>query len=734
MADGQASSIVLATQETGQISDVVQTNPAAAEEGAAASEELGRTADKKQFSNTSQDTREGLGLYGGRLMGTGKMNQGRRILFIILPLIVLASLSLWYLRNFYRVEFVQMTGVEPENGIYDLTGMDFSDGFVRLQGELTYIPGVVTPEEYAAREDEAIQARPQDMPAATSRMVIKVPDNDVYMMECSSIDYAYRAYVNGELRFQAGVPSDDAKDFVPGYSEMQLEVRPENGVIEFVQQGANFVHRTGGGHSGVYFGKPEIIRRFTALTVLTEAIKVGLFAALFFVHLLLFVVQGSYRANLYFSLLCLAWTVRNGLTGTKVFYALFPAIPWQAAYRVEHLTLPAAFILLILLARRVFPGIAQKWFVRASGVLAAAFAVVCLAADTVLLSWVQLYYNGIYAAAVIYLYIRFLMKLPGMARKGNLRTEQAISLAGFVLFLYAGVHDQLYHMDVPLPLDFAMTDAAMMIFSFFQMTAMFYGTMQEAALAHQRERQAETEKEMLAEMNRLKSSFYTDMSHEMKTPLTVIAVNAQFAAQNIRAGMVDEETVMDLNAISAEARRLAQMVTGLVGIGRMQGAKDGLLSLTSLLTGTSRIYQSLFARKNNTLAVEAPGDLPLVEGNADQLIQVLINLLSNANRHTAGGSVTIRAKALGNKVMVSVTDNGEGIQPSLLPHVFERFCHGETGGSGLGLPICRTIIEEHGGRIGIESEEGRGTRVWFTLPVKEGLGHEGDGDNPVGGG
>ena len=63
MADGQASSIVLATQETGQISDVVQTNPAAAEEGAAASEELGRTADKKQFSNTSQDTREGLGLY-----------------------------------------------------------------------------------------------------------------------------------------------------------------------------------------------------------------------------------------------------------------------------------------------------------------------------------------------------------------------------------------------------------------------------------------------------------------------------------------------------------------------------------------------------------------------------------------------------------------------------------------------------------------------------------------------
>lgn len=78
----------------------------------------------------------------------------------------------------------------------------------------------------------------------------------------------------------------------------------------------------------------------------------------------------------------------------------------------------------------------------------------------------------------------------------------------------------------------------------------------------------------------------------------------------------------------------------------------------------------------------------------------LINLLGNANPampilRFAGGSVIIRAKALGNKVMVSVTDNGEA---SAFPasHVFERFCHGETAVSGLGLPICRTIIEEHG--------------------------------------
>lgn len=665
-------------------------------------------------------------------MTSTSVNKMNRVLFIVLPLIILASLSLWYLRNFYRVEFAQMTRVEPVHNVYDLTDIDFSTGFARLQGDLEYIPGILTPEEFARREDEAALGPYWDLPAATTRIIIRLPDNGIYTITRSSVDYAQRAYFNGELRSQAGVPAENAEDFQPGYTWMEVETKPENGVIELVQQGANFVHREGGGQSNLYLGRPEIIKRFIALTTFTEAIKVGLFAALFFVHLILFVVQPGYRPNLYFSLLCLSWAVREGLTGSKVFYALFPALPWQLAYRLEHLALPAAFILLVLLAQRTFPGIVQKWFVLASAVVAASFAAVCLAADTLLLTWVQLYYNGVYAAAVFYLSARFLMKLPKMARDKTLETGQIISLAGFLLFLYAGVNDQLYHMDIA-PLDFAVTDAAMMIFSFFQMTAMFYGTMRESALAQERERRAESENEMLMEMNRLKSAFYTDMSHEMKTPLTVIAVNAQFAAQNIRTGAVDEETVTDLTAISAEAKRLAQMVTSLVGLGRMQGGGGGgLLNLSSLLNETARIYQSLFSRKGNMLITESPDNLPPIEGSADQLIQVLINLLSNANRHTAGGTVFVRAELLGSQIQVSVADNGEGISPELLPHVFERFCHGENGGSGLGLPICKTIIEEHGGRINIESEKGSGTRVWFTLPVKEETHDEGNMDDSAG--
>lgn len=650
-----------------------------------------------------------------------KKNIDKPTLFIVLPLVVLACVSLWYLRHYYRVD--DLVRMKSDRGVFDLTGIDFDDGIAYLQGDVPYLAGILTPGEYAEREGEAESGNPGSLSSATSRIRILVPDDRTYMLTAGSIDFAHRVYVNGELRFEAGVPAEVSEDFVPGCAQMTLEVTPVNGRIEIIQQGANFVHREGGGHANLYFGRPAAIQRFLALTFGPEYIVAGLFAALFIVHLVLFVVRRSYKPNLIFSLLCLTWMIRTGVTGAKVFYAMFPALPWQAVFRVEYLSLPCAAVLMVLLIREVFSGVPQKWFVWTVGAVSAGFSVLCLTMDTILLSWALMFYEAFFTSAILYLCVRFCMKVPGLARDGRFQTEHTISLIGLGFFMVATINDALYHAGIlhtlGFTIAFSMTGLAMLIFSFFQMTAMFFGTMRETALAHEREKRAESEKEMLSEMNRLKSAFYADMSHEMKTPLTVISVNAQFAAQKIEAGVLDEETMVDLNAISTEAKRLAQMVTNLVGIGRMQGTSGerAPLALDSLLIETARIYQSLFARKKNTLNTFIQPDLPAVEGCADQLIQVLINLLSNANRHTSAGVVELRAAAEEEMVKVSVTDNGEGIAPDLLPHVFERYCHGENGGSGLGLSICKSVVEEHGGEIGIESEEGRGTAVWFTLPA-----------------
>ena len=109
-----------------------------------------------------------------------------------------------------------------------------------------------------------------------------------------------------------------------------------------------------------------------------------------------------------------------------------------------------------------------------------------------------------------------------------------------------------------------------------------------------------------------------------------------------------------------------------------------------------------------------------MKGNADELTQVILNLLSNAGAHTEAGEVRIGARRLDDEIEVTVSDNGTSIPAELLPHVFERGVSGSGGGSGLGLAICKTIVQNHGGRIDMQSTEEQGVVVTIFLPAEKG--------------
>lgn len=663
----------------------------------------------------------------------------RRVMLAILPVVLLVCMVLLYLRTFYRYHVFQVVEIESQTGEWDLRDVDFTDTIVKVVGKVSYIPGeVLTPEDFSKRKDEVRAGKiGGKVEVNTSRLRIRMPEDRTYMLTRSSIDYAHRLFINGEQRGAAGTPAETAEEFVPGYAMLILETRPEDQTIEIVQQAANFVHKRGGYHDGYFIGLPDAVRQFVNLQTGMEMLTVGVFLALFLVHFTLFFVFRLYKSNFVFALLCLMWFARTGLTGTKVFYSVFPALPWQIAFRTEYITLPAACILILLLLKELFPEIlapgVRRCVIFVSGAYIASFLVV----DTLWMSYALVVYYVIFSVTILYTCVRFAIKLPGMVREGTMLTEHSVALAALVIFMFAAVHDALYYSTIYLfGIDFPLTDAAMLIFAFFQMTANFYGTMREIRAAREKERLMAAEKDLVDKMSQLKNGFYADISHEMKTPLTVIAANAQFAAQNIEAGVVDEETIVDLNAISAEAKRLGQMVTSLVNLNRMQddGAEYSTFILDSMIRDTTQMYQSMFMRKKNTLLVNIESDLPGVWGNADRLTQVLINLLSNANRHTQGGEISIHADYADGFVRVKVDDNGEGIEKELLEHVFERFSRGAEDGTGLGLSICKTIIEEHGGEIGIASEMGRGTSVWFMLPVKEEEINEGNRNHSACGG
>lgn len=650
------------------------------------------------------------------------MNSKREKLSLaaVLAVILLVCCSLLYLRNDYRFDIVDVAKVESEAGTWDLTGIDFDTTVVKLVGDVEYVEGaILTPEEFDRADGVEVGNPGYSYTAATSRMFLVMPDDRTYLTTDSSIDFAHRLFVNGEERFSAGNPASTADAFEAGYGRYSIEVRSDDGPVEIVQQAANLAHRESGGHDGSFIGLPAVVHAFNDAKGDVELVTLGLFLALTLVHLALWVFFRAYKSNLVFALLCLVWAVRTGVTGSKMLYEVFPMLPWEAAFRLEYLSLPVGCILVVLLVQDQFPRIMQKWPRRAALAASGAFALSFVFADTLWMSNALTAYYGVFTAVIVYLIARFVQKVPGMARSKTITPGQVIALFALAVFMYAAVHDALYYLGFYLfGVKHALAEAAMLVFALFQMAANFYGTMREVSDARERERRADGERAVLAEMARLKSEFYADVSHEMKTPLTAISANAQFAAQSLDAGEADEETAADLRAISLEARRLTELVSSLVDVSRMQegAARRKTVRVDELVGDTAQMYRSLLARRKNALEVDVEEGLPEVRGDADQLTQVLVNLLANANRHTAAGTVRVAAERMEGGVHVSVSDTGKGIDEELATRAFERFARGDEAGSGLGLPICKAIVERHGGEMGIESAPGEGTRVWFILP------------------
>jgi signal transduction histidine kinase len=160
------------------------------------------------------------------------------------------------------------------------------------------------------------------------------------------------------------------------------------------------------------------------------------------------------------------------------------------------------------------------------------------------------------------------------------------------------------------------------------------------------------------------------------------------------------------------------MVGGMLTLASLSAHTEKLtLDFTALLNGSAEMLRLNLAKRGNTLNVNVESSLWLF-GNADLLAQVLSNLLTNAGAHTENGDISLTAKRNGGEITIMVKDNGTGISPEFLPRVFERGV--SDGGTGIGLYLCKNVVESHGGRIWLESEPGAGTAAFITFPVYEG--------------
>jgi signal transduction histidine kinase len=212
------------------------------------------------------------------------------------------------------------------------------------------------------------------------------------------------------------------------------------------------------------------------------------------------------------------------------------------------------------------------------------------------------------------------------------------------------------------------------------------------------------------------------IAHELRTPLTAIMGHVDI----LNSCRMDEEALWrrSLGFVAGEVERLARLVEDLLGLSRLDQMPLHLQAM-NLRSAAEEAISALFdtAERNHVaLVLQAPDTLPRVQADPDRIRQVFLNLIDNAVKYAPGGMVTVQLSPDDEKIRIEIGDTGPGISPDDLPHIFEPLYRGSrtptgSSGTGLGLTIVRTILDQHNAPIRIQSLLGQGTTFSFSLPI-----------------
>jgi signal transduction histidine kinase len=231
------------------------------------------------------------------------------------------------------------------------------------------------------------------------------------------------------------------------------------------------------------------------------------------------------------------------------------------------------------------------------------------------------------------------------------------------------------------------------------------------------------------ELDRMKSDFIATLSHEFRTPVTSINMSIDILSREI-LGPLNKRQKELADSAKEDCLRLSKLARELLQLSKLESGRQQLrneeLDVQALVESSLRSLGVQFQEKSVDLATDVPGGIPPVVADEQQLSSVITNLATNALKHTeSGGTVTVRARQEGMSVVIEVMDTGHGIPEEHLQDIFDKFVQvkraadATPGSVGLGLAIAKEIVEMYGGRIWAESEEGRGSRFAFRLPLQQ---------------
>jgi len=657
--------------------------------------------------------------------------KNRKILSLIMVAITL--LTTYFVLHSFRI--FDSNTFTANDGVLSLQHWDRQDD-LKLDGEWDFYPEqliVPSPDEDVFDRYKT-QRQTIPVPAAwnryksekaapygtgTYRLLIHVPEDDLYGVKLNTIRNANRVFINGQELGSAGVPSQRAEEYRFDYKKYVVLGNSKNKQIELVILVANYDYVVGGIVSSLDFGLADQILSEQGRAKFVEGFLISGYLLFSFIYFTAYLQhKRKFRYELYFSLFCLAQALHISTINERWIYLLFPELGPASQLEIQAISLTLFVLFFLLFVYHFFNMTANRRIVAALSAMLGiqALAVFTLSMTIDLMVSVSITISQLIISvttAIGYVYI-FILLLKAYKQKTDESNYVLIVVYTFALYGVLLLIVLLFEVDIETP-------------SFLLFLIMVLSL---ALLLSHRSQQAYNKVEEMSnellEFDRMKDEFLVKTSHELGTPLHGIMNLSQSLLEGVEGPLKrnQQESAILIHSVS---RRLAGLVKDLSFISKI---KQGEVSFTAKPIDIRMVEEVLAEIAYVTppspsvqLINKVPANFPLVYTDEQKLKQVFFNLIYNAIKFTKQGTIAISARILEEQAHVSVEDTGPGIAAEHHDLIFTTFYQVESSrareseGLGLGLSITKKIVESAGGRIWVTSEIGKGSCFTFTIPL-----------------
>ncbi|GIN56937.1 hypothetical protein J8TS2_12560 [Lederbergia ruris] len=658
---------------------------------------------------------------------TKRLSSKKIFLVVTLFTILLTSFRIGWI-SYYKIP----EHPHANKGVLDLSAWHFDDRTtIPLDGEWEFYPSSFNLQDEEKNRHYAQvpsnwqgDLNPNDPKQAlgygTYKLKVILPETptSLYGIRLTEVTTAANVLLDGNLIAESGQAVEKSKQKGPKQRPMPVFFQPDNHEIELTIQVSNHEAPLEGGITkSIKIGTEKAI---TKESQQSKTLQMVIFVIYLFHGMyafgLLWIGKGRYRKELFYYGLMLALAAFTNLIDDDMIVALPISYEWY--HRLLSFTFISTLFALLQFIKAYFKAetLSFRIFVIFYSILSIAYFIVPY----------QYYYHLAFGMMLLYFsgfYFLFSQTIPAVRKGHSGAIFILLFITSYTLNMLWGTAGNANLTNIPYyPFDFIMS---ILMIAFLLLN-------KHMQIVQQNEEQ----KEQLQKADKKKNEFLANTSHELRNPLQGMISIAQ-TLLNGHKEVLSKKNKNDLHLLVRIGQQMNFVLNDLLDITKLQEKyiqlNRGKLDLRTIVFGVHDMLRYMEKEKSVQFSVSIPSSFPMVYADENRLIQIVYNLLHNALKYTYDGSITISAEQENGMAKVFIKDTGIGMDENMLKKVFLPYEQEDASitsigsGIGLGLAICKQLVELHGGEISVESKPGEGSTFSFTLP----LVHERDAENEV---